>query len=177
MPAADLLIVENGMGVENANSYVTLYAFVAYCTLYDYSEILELSEEAQVAALVKACDLLQTYKYRGVQTYTQQGLAFPRLECFPRGASLPIPFDKVPTPVKRAQMAAAISSAQGINLQPNIDPGGFVIKEKVGPIETEYANGMSNGLTMPIFTAVDAMLADYLQYGGSGRYALKTLRV
>lgn len=178
MPASDLLIIEDGTNVENANTYVSLDDFVAYCTLYDYQEVLELTEEAQVAAIVKACDLLETYSYRGIRAYETQNLQFPRLECIPRGAILPIPFDKIPTAVKRAQMAAAVSSSQGIDLQPVVEPGGFVTKEKVGPIETEYADGVAQGMTMPIFTAVDSMLSDYLQIGGSGgRYSIRTIRV
>ena len=177
MPAADLLIVEDGTNVEDANSYVTLTEFTAYCTLYAYQDVLDATEEAKVAALVKACDLLETYSYRGIRTYETQSLQFPRLDCVPRGAYLPIPLDKIPTSLKRAQMAAAVSSAQGIDLQPVVQPGGFVTKEKVGPIETEYADGIANGMTTPIFTAVDAMLADYLQTAGNGRYAIRTLRV
>lgn len=178
MAASDLLIVEDGTNVPDANSYVTLTEFLAYCTLYAYTEVLDDTEEAQVAALVKATDLLESYTYRGIRTYATQNLEFPRMECFPAGASAPISIYEIPKAIKRAQMAAAVISAQGIDLQPNVQPGGFVTKEKVGPIETEYADGVANGMTMPVFSAVDALVADYLQIGGgNGRYSLRTLRV
>lgn len=179
MPASDLLIVEDGTGKPDANTYVDLQTFLDFCTMYDYADVLTLEEEQQVAALLKAKDYVETFYYRGIPSVQDQALAFPRMECFPAGAFLSIASDKIPDKIKRAQMSAAVLSAQDIDLQPTIQPGGFVVKEKVGPIETQYADGVSNGMSTPVFTSVDSLLQDYIQTGvGSfGRYTLRTIRV
>jgi hypothetical protein len=178
MPASDLLIVEDGTGKPDANSYVDLTTFLGFCTMYDYADVLTLEEEQQVAALLKAKDYIETFYYRGIPSVQDQALSFPRVECFPVGAFLPIPSDKVPEKIKRAQMSAAVLSAQDVDLQPTVHPGGFVVKEKVGPIETQYADGVANGMSIPVFTGVDSLLQDYIQtgVGSGGRYSLRTIR-
>lgn len=174
---ADSIIVEDGSGKEDANSYVSLAELLDFASLYDYPDVLTLTEQQQVAAILKACDYVESFSYRGIRAYSSQALEFPRLECFPTGAALPLPPDNIPSKLKRAQLYAATLSATGTELFPNVDSSSFVTKEKVGPIETEYANAAQLGMTRPIFTGIDSLLADYLTAGTTGRYAIRTVRI
>lgn len=176
MPAQDFLIVEDGSGTPDANSYVSYADFTQYLTVYNYKDLLLLTESQLVSALLKGKDYVDTFSYKGVKTYSSQFLQFPRLECFPTGEQLPLPFDSVPTKVKRAQMAAAIEELKGVELLPTISPSDFVKREKVGPIETEYSDALKTGMSTPSFYSVDSLLKEYLTTRNS-KYSFTTVRV
>lgn len=176
MPAQDFLVVEDGSGTPDANSYVSYADFTQYLTVYNYSDLLLLTEAQLVSALLKGTDYVDTFSYKGVKTYSSQFLQFPRLECFPTGEQLPLPFDSVPSKVKRAQMSAAIEELKGVELLPTISPSDFVKREKVGPIETEYSDALKTGMSTPSFYSVDSLLKEYFTNRNS-KYSFNTVRV
>lgn len=176
MSAQDFLIVEDGSGTPDANSYVTYDEFTDYLTLYNYTDLLLLTESSLVSGLLKGTDYTETFSYKGVKTYSSQFLQFPRLECFPTGQELPLPFDAIPSKLKRAQMTAAIEQLKGTDLLPTVAAADFVKREKVGPIETEYSDALKTGMTTPTFYSVDALLQDYLTTK-NGKYSFTTKRV
>lgn len=177
MPASDLIIVEDGSNVPGSNSYISYQEFIDYCTLYNYVEALELDESEQVAAIIKAADLVDSYKFRGEEVHSDQNMSFPRKNCVPVGSIRPIHITDIPKSIRKAQLAASTISASGIDLQPTIQSSDFVTREKVGPIETEYSDSLKSGMTTPIFSFVDSILSNYLSSGGNGKYAISTLRV
>ena len=176
MAAEDVLIIEDGTGVPNANTYATLAEYKDYLTMYNNTAALAKTDEALVASLLSGADYLNTYKFKGVQSTQMQGLVWPRGEVFLRDDPLPLPDNVIPSVIKKAQMAASEINVGGQNLQPNILPGTFLKRNKVGPLEKEYFNGMDSGIYSPTFSFVDGILADYLT-GGTGMYSLRTKRI
>lgn len=76
----------------------------------------------------------------------------------------------VPLAVKQAQMVAAMEADKGIDLFP-VQSGAAVIREKVGPLETEFAQGMDTSVSIP---QIDGLMAPFLKNSG---FFLNVVRV
>lgn len=68
----------------------------------------------------------------------------------------------VPLAIKQAQMVAAITADDGTVLMP-VTSGPQIIREKVGPLETEYAEGVSGTVSIP---QIDGLIAPFLKNSG-----------
>lgn len=165
-----MIIVEDGSGVPNANSYVTVAEYRAYATPRGVS--LPVSDAEVETQLILACDYLESLSWLGMPTYDDQALAWPRDE-IRIGCNL-IADDMVPNKIKLAQMQLAIQVNAGIDLLPSVAGGtASIVREKVGPLETEYATSLTVG-TQPYFRSVNVLLASYV--GGSGFGQFRTTR-
>lgn len=155
------LVVEDGTGIVGANTYVSNAEFRAYALA---REISVPSDDAPGNAtldskLILAMDYLETIpKFEGEPLYESQTLAFPRDA-----------FEGIPKNLKLAQIQLTLAALAGIELIPNVSGkySDYVIKEKVGPIETTYADPTKFG-GATIFTAVDALLEGLLADSFSG---------
>lgn len=164
------LVVEDGTGKADATSFVSRAEYIAYgaargVTIAD--------ADAADVELVKAMDFILTKCFRGDPTYPDvQALPFPRhVEDY--YGELEFPDDAVPTPIKRAQMDAALAVHDGVSLLPNVSASSSAVKrEKVGPIETEYETAMA--YDSPTLPAIAAALRPY-ECGQGAR--IRTLRV
>jgi hypothetical protein len=163
------LLVEDGTGVANANSYVSVASARTWVAARGFSFTGTDSVVEQL--LLLAMDLLETYRaqYRGSKTASDQSLQWPRT-----GATLDrelLEDDAIPPLLISAQIQLAYE-AQSTVLQPS-GTGQEVLKEKVGPIETEY---VPRGMTTirPLFNKANAFLDPLLR--GGGGYGLQTLR-
>lgn len=161
------LVIEDGTGVANATSYVTVAEYRAYATPRGVS--LPVSDATVETQLILAMDYLEMQPWKGIQTYTSQALAWPRDGVYLSG-SLQAD-DEIPAKLKFAQMQLAIQVNAGIDLIPTVtsESVGAVTREKVGPIETEYSSFSSVG-TQPYFASIRALLGPYLQGLGFGQF-------
>lgn len=160
------LIVEDGSGVANANSYVSVAEYRAYATPRGVS--LPASDSEVETQLILAMDYLEVQCWRGIATYDDQSLAMPREQIYISGSL--IADDVIPNKIKFAQMQLALQVNNGVDLMPTVVGGasGAVIREKVGPLETEYAS--SNVGTQPYFKSINALLGPYLCSPGFGQF-------
>ena len=168
-----VLIVEDGSIVANANSYADLIGARAYAD----DRGIDLPEDDELAAmLIRACDYLeaQECRFQGKRVSSSQALAFPRSGVFLNCDEVPV--DVIPRSLIAAQVQLAIAIAAGFDLQPNISPQDYVTREKVGPIETEYADPLAVGF-LPTFTAANALLAPLFGECAASRFSLRTIRV
>lgn len=151
------IIVEDGTGKTDSNSYVTTVEMDAFFT--DRGFTIPATEAEKEALLIKAKDYLETYSYRGTRNTREQALSWPRTGVTIDGFA--IGSDEIPTELKNAQMQAAY------DLQSN-DPlavtGKGVKREKVDVIEVEYENGGSNQSVR--FPMVESYLAKITLDGG-----------
>ena len=65
----------------------------------------------------------------------------------------------VPLAIKQSQMIAAMTADTGVVLMP-VTSGAQIIREKVGPLETEYAESVSAGVSIP---HIDKLISPYLK--------------
>lgn len=165
------LIVEDGTGKPDANSYIPVEYANDYFLLRSGSANSQLwsdlTEDAKAAALVQGTDYIDARwgpYLSSKPTTTTQALAFPRKA-----------WDGVPSAVRKACCEYAVRASQG-ELAPDIvsDESGFQIagkKEKVGPLEeqTTYAT-KGEGATQSLWKSypfADSLMIPFLGGGGS----------
>ena len=158
------LVIEDGSGKTNAQSYVSVADVVAYADLYGLSH-----SHVTDAVVMRAMRYLEsTYfeRWIGVKKTEEQSLSWPRAwatrkDGYTQGEST------VPVEVKNAACALAIRATPNVNLSPDITRSDAVIEEEVGPIRVKYRD---NAPTVTIYRDVDAMLKPVLAMtGNSGR--------
>jgi hypothetical protein len=162
------LLVEDGQGLEFANSYASLAACDAYhAGMGTAAWVVDAEDAANIAAreqaLIRgtaAIDRMYGGRFRGRRLREGQALNWPRENaCDDDGYSL----SGVPMCVVSATCEAALRAFQGTDLMPDMERGGAVIQETIGPISTTYAAGAPAGTTFP---AIDAILRRCLTLRG-----------
>lgn len=165
------LVIEDGTGVADANSYATVDEARTYATLRGLT--LPVSDADVEKLLVKACDFLESLesKYKGQKTVSTNVLAWPRKCVYLYNACEPIDKNSIPVVLKSAQCQLAFDG-NSTDLMPT-GTGRQVIRTKVDVIETEYSDTKSATLT-PRFNKAMAILGPLLNDSG---FSLATRRV
>ena len=169
-----MLIVENGTGLTNANSYASVAEFKTYATDRGLTESLALSDAVIESSLIKASDYLEANYYdawKGTPTNIGQSLAWPRDGVYIDGVLLAD--NVIPQKLKNANIELAIRAGAGSELLP--DEGQRVKREKVDVLEVEYNENYS---AEPKYPLISRMLAPFLESNqGSGINTAKLTRV
>lgn len=167
------IIVEDGTGKEDANSYTSVAFADAYFADRNVAEWTG-DEATKGAALVRATDYIDLRfgdQFLGRRQFTDQSLAFPRAADAPQD---------LPRALQRATAEYALRALSGA-LAPDLqtDASGVAVaarRSKVGPVEesVEYANAGGANVTAALFRpypAADALLAPLLR-----PFRLRTVR-
>lgn len=131
------LIVEDGTGVENANSYVGVATLRAFSE--QYGEDMSILTDDQCAGyLLKAMLEIEPKDYKGTKTYIERALMWPRYGFTVRNFA--IFANKVPDSIIRAQCFGSIAIWKlGISADTGpIATYGAIKSEVVGDLKTEY---------------------------------------
>ena len=161
------LIIEDGTGVDNANSYITVAEARAFASLR--SLILPSSDSEVEVLIVKAFDYLESLDYKGNHANPPQSAEFPRRDLYLQGVLFSE--SQIPYKLKQAQSQLAYE-AVNIDLQPTGN-GKEVIKEKVDVVEVQYSEKGIN-VARPTFTTVNSFLKDLLKSGLSSGHLIST---
>lgn len=163
------MILEDGTGVPNADSYVTVAEADAYVTARGLGlSWLALDDAAKQAYLVRAVDYMAAAyrgRWKGYRRATLQGLDWPRqgvmLTDLPYGAL--VQYNTIPEEVKRAQIELALRQMTRADnpLMQDLERG--VLSETVGPLSTTYD---THSPQQTRYAQVDNMLAPYLASSG-----------
>jgi hypothetical protein len=164
------LIVEDGTGLANAESYVSVADANTYHSKFGNDTWTDLDTSVKEQLLRKATDyMVAQYRlqYAGYRRYSTQSLDWPRLyvplidslsaNVFPQY----VDFDIVPTTVKNACAELALKAYTAILMQ-DLTQG--VIREKVDVIEVEY-DKFSPQQTR--YEQIDAMLSVFFKQQGN----------
>ena len=165
------LIVEDGTGLANAESYVSVADATTYhANVGNTAWAAITSDTTKEQLLRKATDyMVAQYRlqYAGYRRYSTQSLDWPRLYV-PLIDSLSaniypqyVDFDIVPTIVKNACAELALKSYTAILMQ-DLTQG--VIREKVDVIEVEYDK---YSLQQTRYAQIDAMLSVFFKQQGN----------
>lgn len=139
-------VVETGEGLDNATSYVT----VAFADLYadsffsdsDYETWSELTDNSKERCLNRATAYLdRTYVFVGQISSSTQALKFPRKEVYDE---LEGEVSGVPYNIKSATCLTAKRLMGGIQLDPDLERGGAIKREKIDTIDITYQDGASS---------------------------------
>lgn len=148
------ITVEDGTGLADANSYVSLADFRLYAE--NRGKSLSIVDDVVSAQIIRAADYVELFAARfvGTKATALQALAWPRLDV---GSPVDAPF--LPADIIRAQIEVALAIASGLDPLP-VQKGGARIKKRViGPLETSYE--LSDDLVrIPL---ADKLIANYLK--------------
>jgi len=153
------LTVEDGTGLATADSYGTVDGFFTY--VEERYESLNTDEELVEAALRRATTYIDTMfrdRFRGYRTRGRiQRLEWPReFTGWLRGVPI-TQRNEVPYEVISATYEAAYREVlEPRSLMRDITPSQMVVREKVGPLETEYAaaSASSAQVVVPIIEKI-----------------------
>lgn len=157
------LVVENGTGLSNAESYVSVAGADTRMSNLGNTNWTTLTTVEKEQALRRATVYMaQAYRERwaGNRHTTTQALDWPRNSVVVDGFVV-IESNVVPADVANACADLAFKAAAG---DLNADIERAVIREKVGPLETEYSAHSPQTVR---YRAIDMLLAPYLTGGGA----------
>lgn len=138
------LIVEDGSGLPNANSYCDLDYALEYCTMKGYTSWQSLSETEQKVFIIRGTEFIDNfYNWRGRKGKGSQALSFPRFYLYDDDHYL---INGIPEKLKKACLEAAFlnSSTDASTLFSTKDENGAIKRQKVDSLEVEYFNNQQN---------------------------------
>lgn len=149
------LIVEDGTGVANANTYGTLVGARAYAS--DRGVTLSVDDAIVSSQLILAMDYLEGQDYVGRPVSFTQALSWPRSQV-QFDPDNPFPDNEIPPQLISAEYQLVIEQFNGIELEPSVDhEEGFIIEDKVDVLLTKFSEKVGT-TSQPILTKVDALL-------------------
>lgn len=150
------LIVENGTGLLDADAYVALAEFKTWCSNRGYRW--EDKEDFEIENSIRlATGYIDTLgRYKGVRLKAEQTLEFPRDGLIDWSSHL---ITGVPHRVKQACCELAYKGLFEA-LYKDLDRGGRITSESVGPISVSYADDAPAG---KVFTFARQLLEPYLR--------------
>lgn len=156
-------IVENGTGLSAANALASVEAVTAWLTdRGDDAAWAAATTAARQAAIVKATDYIanhRRYRWRGTKGSYAQALPWPRTGATEEDGQT-VPSDVVPARVVAATAFLAARSLAGTDLQPDLEHGGMVKSESIGPVSVTYRDGAP---PESVIMAVDGIVAPLLR--------------
>lgn len=159
------LIVEDGTGLSNAESFVSVANADARHSATGMTNWATLTTTEKEQALRRATNYMEGLyrsRWKGIKATQLQALSWPRGGAVVDGYTLE--GDIVPAEVANACADLALKAAAG-DLNPDLERA--IIREKVGPLETEYSAHSSQAKR---YSAINAALAPYLM--GSSTVAM-----
>lgn len=160
-----MLTVESGVGLSDAESYVSLAECNAYHAKHGGAAWDAVDDPE--AALRKATQYLDSaYQWKGTPVYSSQALRWPRVGVTVDGYDLD--GDKIPAKLKAAccELAAKGELFADVSAQQ-------VTEVQVGPIKRTLSAANNGGQVR--FAAVDALVRDLVR-GGSGSSTISLVR-
>lgn len=153
-------IVEDGTGLENANSFIDVAYLDSYCQERQI-DISTLTTDDKQSLLIKATDFINTVYYgyfQGVTLNETQSLEFPRI----------IGDDTIyPLNLKKATAEMALKATDGVLLE---DSNNVIKREKLDVIETEYDTNFSQ---QKKYTFVYNLLRPYMMGSQTSKKILR----
>ena len=150
------LVIEDGTGLTNSESYVDVAYVDAYFLKRGITEWAGLTNREQL--IIRAMDYIENnYTYQGTKLISTQALQFPRLI---NGETV------YPIALKNAVCELALKSNEEDLLA---DTDKTTIREKVGALEVEYDPNQDNTKS---YNYVNKLLAPYLVSTSSFSYSI-----
>jgi len=166
------LVVEDGTGKTDAESYVSVADAITYLTAFgSHATFLAASTADQEKSLRMATQWLDTYfqaSWKGCRGSEDQALAWPREGVYDHDAYL-VDWNSIPKLLKNAtsEMASRFSVAGNADLVKDVGKGAGAVSRKtqrIGPLTQSIAYHGSETL-QESYPKVVTMLSGYLQPG------------
>lgn len=137
------LIVEDGSGVTNANTYASVNTVDEYHAALG-QDTWTGTDAAKEAAILRAMRFIENQQYIGIKEDEYNPLEWPRWDAWDRNGYL-IQNDVIPQNIINALCEAALVELVSPNaLRATLVRGNAIKRQKVDVIETEYFNSASS---------------------------------
>lgn len=162
------LVVEDGTGLANADSFISVADADAYHARYGNTGWLSADQVEKEVHLRRGLRYLVTRnegRWEGQKKADAQALPFPRYGVYDADG-LWVDENSVPRAIAEAQAELALRSLAGEDLQPDLEDGAVKRERlKAGSVEeeVEYVGGKRETKS---FSVVEAMLAPFLRRPG-----------
>lgn len=167
------MIVEDGSGVTNSDSYVTRAEYIAYA---DTQGVTITDSDASDVQLVKAQEYIAHHEanLKGYKVDRDQSISYPRYDLTIEGFSWDS--DEIPRQVILCQLAFALDINSGEDLyNRSLNENTAITKEKIdGAVEVTYASPDINNQKLSKSSKGDALLSSLLK--NSGLMSIPTTR-
>lgn len=153
------LVVETGEGLATADSYISVAdATTRHTNLGNTNWALLSNDEMEQALRRATIHMTNSYRSRwqGYRRTVGQALDWPRVDVVVDQINA-IDSDTVPSDIQNACADFALKAAAG-DLNADLERG--IVREKVGPIETEFDRNTPQSVR---YRAIDMALAPYLK--------------
>lgn len=154
------LIVETGAGLPDAEAYVSVADFKAMCDRWGYAYAGFTDEVIEQKLRLAAAFIDTVFRYKAQRLLPGQAMEFPRTGMTDWSG---YEVTGVPARVIKANVELA-SKALVEPLYTDLDRGGQVTSESVGPISVSYAEGAPVG---KMFRFAEQLLKPYIRVSGS----------
>lgn len=164
------LIVEDGTGLANAESYVSVAYADAYFTARNNAnwDGNDAHKEGLLRIATEYLDANYGQRFKGIKNTEAQALQWPRFGVCVDGYD--IGNDVIPVEVMRATCELALRQNHNTDgIQPDLSQ--TVKREKIDVIEVEYSEYSPQS---PQYKQVDSLLAKYLQGGKGSMRVIRT---
>lgn len=138
------MIVEDGTGLENADSYISVAEADSELYLTPYKESWDtLDETAKEYALIKATKRLKSVLWYGEKLTTTQALDWPRQCCYNYFTGEYVETNVIPDDIKTATaFLAGVLVAYGVD-----EFSGNIKRVKIPDLEVEYSSAYQTSIT------------------------------
>ena len=161
------LEIEDGSGKSNAQCYISASDCGTYLTSMGHADFAAASTTVQEAALLRAMRYLEgNYRLRwcGQKASSDQRLSWPRSGVTDEDGYA-VDDDEIPEILKNALCEAAYREFLTTDtMDADLERGGQIKFEKIGPIQTEYQDDARGDTSYP---TIEKMLAPYLASGSN----------
>lgn len=153
------IVVEDGTGLSNAETYASLVEFRAYCDARGYDDTAASDTTVEQKLRLAAEFIDGAYRFKGLRSKSTQALEFPRTGLVDWSG---ISITGVPTRLKNATIELAFKALSEASLFVDDEKRG-VKSETVGPLSVTYTD--SGAAAGKDFTVAKSLLAQYLYEG------------
>ena len=138
------MIVEDGTGLPNADSYVTVEFADAYFSARGFTDWAELTQAKKEQALIKGTDYVDNiFQWYGKKEFEGQSLRFPRINIKDYEGEDIV---GIPNCLKQAVCDASLIATSGELFQTQ-EANGNVVSEKIGELSFTYSKASSETVT------------------------------
>jgi hypothetical protein len=150
------MIVEDGTGINDANSYVSVEFADNYFSARGASGWAELETEAKEQALIRATDYIDNiFQWCGKKATAEQSLRFPRVNLKDYEG---IEIVGIPTVLKQSVCDVALVSSGGTELFEVAEQNGDVVSETITSLSFTYSKTERTTTSKTLFDSVNTKL-------------------
>lgn len=150
------MIVEDGTGLNNANSYVSVIDADSYFAARGVSDWEDLETEQKEQALIKATDFIDNiFQWYGKREFANQSLRFPRVELRDYEG---VEIKGIPNCLKQAVCDAALISSSS-ELFETAEHNGDVVSETITTLSFTYSKeGSRSTASTTLYDSINTKL-------------------